>query len=215
MNINRLIGQLVLSISFLFPTAVMACACCTNFGTMYDRTVDQKWRDTLLAGHYVHEQAGWLFDDTGEDDNGPSLYGQVKVTMQPFLADFKLFKENRYLGKLTLKYGKTTEIVRADDLMRVLPKNWREISASDTGTSTSYYKEVNIQGRLEADSQLKKNLPELFFLPQAQLIFHGTGNACPSPEDFHQWGLHFQIKNKTGGQITTSRIRGISRVGQR
>lgn len=209
MHITKFAGQLVLAISFFFPATAMACACCTNFGTLYDRTVDQQWRDVLLDGLYTHEQAGWLFDDTGEGTDGPSLSYRVKAAMQPFSANFKLFKEKHYLGKLTLKYGKTTELVRADDLMRRLPKNWRE--TSDIATNTDYYKEVNIQGRLDADSQLKKNLPELSFLPQAQLIFHGIGNTCPSPEDFHQWGLHFQVKNKADGQVTASRIRGISR----
>lgn len=68
---------------------------------------------------------------------------------------------------------------------------------------------MNIQGRLEADSQLKKNLPDFSFLPQARLIFHCRGNTCPSPDDFHQWGLHFQLKEKKNEEITTTRIRGV------
>lgn len=126
MRIAKFIYPFMLGMTIFLPATAMACACCTDLGTMHERVAGQEWKDTLLAEIYLHKQEGWLPGGEQWLHGGEELFYKVSATIEPFSANFQVFKEKRYIGKLSFKYTTTTEVVRAEDLLRELPKNWRK-----------------------------------------------------------------------------------------
>ncbi|HEY0386267.1 MAG TPA: hypothetical protein VGC64_09665 [Pyrinomonadaceae bacterium] len=162
----------------LWPAGALACACCAEPGTWYERTdrIDEyQWTELnrlrFDAVANVYAEAG---EDAVKGISNPADEYTLTLSKQPRRWDLKYRDKQGRAGTLSLTIPTTAVQFGVD--MHDAPQ----------GAETQLYKEVRLTGALTGTGIFKGgSTPQTKF----RLILQGRGNNCMAAEDFKNWTL--------------------------
>lgn len=176
---GALYGVVLISLmaSLLWPARALACACCAEPGTWYERTdrIDEyQWTEfnrlRFDAVANVYSEAG---EDAVKGIQNPADEYTLTLSKQARRWDLRYRDKQGRTGTLTLTIPATAVQFGVD--------------MHDTqGGETQLYKEVRLTGALTGTGIFKGgSTPQTKF----RLILQGRGNNCMAAEDFKNWTL--------------------------
>lgn len=178
LKLSSVAAALLLIALLSWPTSVLACACCAEPGTWFDRTdpISDYERDELNRLRF--ETVAKTYTTAGEDDikgmSTPADEYSLTLAKQRGRWELKFRDQQGHTGTLTMTIPANIGAFGVDE------------HATPPVNDVTLYKEWRLTGALTGTGIFKKgSTPQLRY----RLVMHGHGNMCTSAEMFSDWTL--------------------------
>jgi hypothetical protein len=183
----------------IFPSNVLACACCAETGTYWLRTSKpETYELDLLKEMKFASDAALFMTEAGMDGMKGLSALEKDMESESWVAapaDFSLV--NSFAAK-TWKFEFKTPTGKSGSLSLPMPAQMLQYSVdihdgSDRGLGPLLYKEWRFKGNVASGTGIFK--PSIVRPTSYFLVFQGRGRGCDEVSNFGYWRLEISGKN--------------------